>query len=157
MTRRSPLNKRYQNEQRSNEPTGSTRKSAASAKIKRSTPSSKSAKPKTRREKLMASARSSQAKSSSSQGRRAPVPDTPELKHWRRIWWIMIGAALVTLVPSLILNSMKLSQKPPWSYISLVLMLIAVVLVIAVWVLDFRKIRPLTRQAQREAQSGKKK
>jgi len=85
------------------------------------------------------------------------VPDTPELKHWRRIWWIMIGAALVTLVPSLILNSMKLSQKPPWSYISLVLMLIAVVLVIAVWVLDFRKIRPLTRQAQREAQSGKKK
>ncbi|MCL2324574.1 MAG: hypothetical protein FWC48_03245, partial [Actinomycetia bacterium] len=106
MTRRSALNKRYQNEQRSSEPTGSTRKSAASAKIKRATVSSKSKKkPQTRREKIMASARAGQKNSSSRKG--APVmPDSPEYKKWRRIWWIMILIAFVTLMPSVILNSM---------------------------------------------------
>ncbi len=153
MTRRSPMNKRYQNEQRSNEPTGSTRKSAASAKIKRAAPSKKAAKPQTRREKIMASARAGQAKSS----RTAPIPDSPEYKKWRRIWWIMILVALVTLVPALIMNATQVSKEAPWSYVSMALTSIAVILVTATWVLDFKKIRPLTRQAQREAQSGKKK
>jgi hypothetical protein len=157
MTRRSPLNKRYQNEQRSgsNETGGSTRKSAASAKIKRESSSSKSKKSATRREKLMASARTGQSKQASKKG--APVmPDSEEYKKWRRIWWGLIAIALVTLVPALIMNGTKLSGKPPWSIVSVVLTAIAIIFVIATWVIDFKKIRPLVKQAQREAQSSKK-
>ena len=149
MTRRSPLNKRYQNDQRSNEPTGSTRKSAASAKIQRATSSSKDAKPRTFRERLAASKGAGKTNT--------VILDTPELKRWRRIWWIVIFSALGALVPSFILNTTKMAQDPPWNWISVILMLISALLVIATWVLDFAKIRPLTKQAQREAQSGKKK
>jgi len=162
MTRRSPLNKRYQNEQRNHESSGSTRKSAASAKIERpkfSSSKSAKSKPKTRREKFMAQARANQSKTSakSNPKKGAPVmPDTPEYKRWRKIWWILILGALVTLIPALILNMMKLSQTKPWSYVSAVLTLLAVILVVATWILDFKKIRPLTRQAQLEAKSGKK-
>ncbi|MCL2655649.1 MAG: hypothetical protein FWD65_08205 [Coriobacteriia bacterium] len=90
------------------------------------------------------------------------MPDTPEYKRWRRIWWILILCAVVALVPSLILNAnKKLAQTAPWNYISLALTVVAVILVAATWVLDFKKIRPLNRQAQQEAQSqspsGKKK
>jgi len=163
------MNKRYQNASRSDEPSGSTRKSAASAKIKRESPSkakTSKAKPQTRREKFMAKARADQAKtkttSKSSTKREAPImPDTPEYKRWRRIWWVLILCAVVALVPSLILNAnKKYSQTPPWNYISMGLTVVAVILVVATWVLDFKKIRPITRQAQLEArkeQDSKKK
>ncbi|MCL2882159.1 MAG: hypothetical protein FWF45_04630 [Coriobacteriia bacterium] len=89
------------------------------------------------------------------------MPDTPEYKRWRRIWWILILCAIVALVPSLIMNANKdLSQTPPWNYISMGLTVVAVILVVATWVLDFKKIRPLTKQAQLEArkqQDSKKK
>lgn len=85
------------------------------------------------------------------------MPDSPEYKRWRRIWWVLILGALVTLVPSLILNYMKMGSKPPWNTVSAVLTVIAVVLVVATWILDFKKIRPLTRQAQLEAQAQSKK
>lgn len=86
------------------------------------------------------------------------MPDTPEYKRLRKIWWILILAAVVTLVPSLILNYMKLSQTAPWNYISMVLTLIAVVLLVILWYLDLKKIRPMVRQTQLETRekSGKK-
>jgi hypothetical protein len=161
MSRRSPFNKRYQNQ--SSESSGSTRKSAASAKIKR-TSSSKSApkKPQTRREKLLANARARQTGAKKpaqrSGSRLAVVPDTPEYKRLRRIWWILLGIAVVALVVALLLNNKSIiAAWPPAGYVSLGFEIVAIGLIAATWILDFRKIRPLVKQAQKEARSGKKK
>lgn len=62
-------------------PSGKTRKSAASAKPKRSGGTTDSGK-----------------KSSSAASKRKPLvvhPQTPEYKRWRTIWWALLGGAIV--------------------------------------------------------------
>ena len=88
------------------------------------------------------------------------MPDSPEYKRWRRIWWILILSALVTLLLSFLLSSKSIvAAWAPFQYISYACELIAIVLLVIVWILDFKKIRPITKQAQQEAlsQSNKKK
>lgn len=89
MTRRSPLNPRYQK----NAKVGSTRRSASSLKPKREAGSSasvSSAKPNRPAEKKRAL---------------PPLPTSPEIQRWRRVWWalfaVMIVTAVVSYLPSL--------------------------------------------------------
>ena len=86
------------------------------------------------------------------------MPDSPEYKHWRKVWWILILGALVTLLLSFLLSSKSIiAAWAPFQYIGYGCELIAIVLLVIVWVLDFKKIRPLTKQAQLEAQLAEKK
>jgi len=81
MARRSATNERYQ---KYTGPAGKTRKSAAQAKPKRATGSP--GKP------------SKSNKSSKSSAAREPLiinPPTAEYRRWRKIWWILLIAALV--------------------------------------------------------------
>jgi hypothetical protein len=81
MTRRGAQNPRYQ---KGNEG-GKTRKSAASAKPKRSkgeTASTKSSSPEKKKRWFDP----------------LPVPDSPEFKRWRRIWlWLLVAALVFSL------------------------------------------------------------
>ncbi len=171
MTRRSAMNKRYQ---KGSEPTGSTRRSAASAKPKRE--AGELTKPKTPakkpslRERMNARAKgtplastaakaSRPAKSSSSKSNeRIPFVMTPEIKKLRRIWWIMLLIGAVLLVAVLIYNYGKLIPITQTnSIIAVVFEAIALVLVILCWILDLKKIRPLMKQATLEHETKKKK
>jgi hypothetical protein len=80
VAKRSPLNERYG---KHTAPAGKTRKSAAAAKPKRARAEgsaaswSKKKPPAGRRERL------------------ALHPPTPEYRKWRRIWWGLLGSAMV--------------------------------------------------------------
>ncbi len=83
MARRSATNERYQ---KNTSPGGKTRKSAAAAKPKRAT-----------------GAAPAPAKSKSSGKSNKSVltaPPTEEYRRWRRIWWYLLGAALVLTTAS---------------------------------------------------------
>ena len=78
MARRSATNERYQ---KYTSPSGRTRKSAAAAKPKRA---------------AGATPTPTKGKSSGSSAKSGPLtPPTEEYRRWRRIWWILLGAALV--------------------------------------------------------------
>lgn len=80
MAHRSPLNERYQKQ---NAHAGSTRKSASSAKPKREAGTYSSAPAKKAPEKKKKSSWSEM------------VPSTPEIKKWRRVWYVLLAVALV--------------------------------------------------------------
>ncbi|MDY0087602.1 MAG: hypothetical protein RBS78_03500 [Coriobacteriia bacterium] len=76
MARRNPANPRYQK----GSEVGKTRRSAASAKPKRSVGDSSSAPPADKKKERP--------------GLLAPVPDDPEYKRWRNIWMGLLGSGL---------------------------------------------------------------
>jgi len=89
MARRSATNERYQ---KHTGPAGKTRKSAAAAKPKRSA----------------GEAAKSKSGKSSGGSKREPIivnPPTAEYKYWRKIWWILLGAAFVLTGGSWLLRS----------------------------------------------------
>ena len=78
MARRSATNERYQ---KHTGPSGKTRKSAAAAKPKRATG---------------AAPAPTKSKSSGRSNRSVlTTPPTEEYRRWRRIWWYLLGAALL--------------------------------------------------------------
>lgn len=82
MARRNPTNQRYTHDK----PAGKTRKSAAAAKPKRAAGDSSVSK--------------TPAKGAAKDARRSRAqmivhPPTPEYKRWRRIWFGLLGAAMV--------------------------------------------------------------
>jgi len=78
MARRSATNERYQ---KYTSPGGKTRKSAAAAKPKRA---------------VGATPTPTKGKSSGSSSKSVlTTPPTAEYRRWRRLWWILLGAALV--------------------------------------------------------------
>jgi len=82
MARRSATNERYQ---KYTSPSGKTRKSAAAAKPKRATG---------------AAPAKAKGKSTSS-GKSGPwTPQTPEYKRLRKLWWWLLGSALVLTTAS---------------------------------------------------------
>ena len=131
MSRRSPLNNRYKKGQ---EPKGQTRKSAASAK-----PARKNATPAKPKQKASVKEQYSQS-----------MPDTPEFKRLRGLWWKVLGVAVVMLVGSLILTTQKVAPSvgATGKMISLALSWIALGLVAFAWWVDLKKVRPMVKAHQ---------
>ena len=131
MSRRSPLNNRYKKGQ---EPKGQTRKSAASAK-----PARKNATPVKAQKKASVKQQYAQA-----------MPDTPEFKRLRGLWWKVLGIAVVMLVVSLVLTTKKVAPSvgDAGKIVSLALSWIALGLVAFAWWIDLKKVRPLVKAHQ---------
>ena len=142
MARRSATNARYQKFQ---EPAGQTRKSAASAKPKRSssTTPTKSAK---------SSAKSS-AKKSVKRGPIAVEPATAEFKAVRRTWWILLGVALVLTTASW---AIRAYVQTSWSaQVATGVLGLAYGSIFYALFLDWTKMRPMRKAAFQAAKSGK--
>ena len=154
MSQRNPLNERYQN---TDERTGKTRKSAASAKP--TTKAAASVRMETKREEpkgLFARARSKANKSANASGKGKAAQerrreqemrakyynvDTPEYKKWRKIWWgMLIGAIACTAISFFISSQESLVQ---FTYVFIIL---SYVLLISAIVLDFTHIRKLRNE-----------
>lgn len=86
MARRSATNRRYQK----GTATGKTRRSSASLKPKREAGS---------------------APAPAKSAKRGPAADPPEVKRWRRLWWVFLAVALVPVaymfVPPLLIEGWK--------------------------------------------------
>ncbi|MCL2025040.1 MAG: hypothetical protein FWG78_04625 [Coriobacteriia bacterium] len=144
MSRRSPYNERYQKDTK---PSGSTKRSAASAKPKRDAEESK---PTSRR--------------NATKRAHYSVPDTPEYRQARKRWWMLLGSAVVVLIVSLAMTGTQLATFLPISeeavrYTSLGLSWVALGLIGASWWLDLKRIRPMIKAHQAELAgkgSGKK-
>ena len=134
MARRSASNARYQKYQ---EPVGQTRKSAASAKPKRSAGgSATTTKPKNK-------------KAASAAGRRAIMvnPTTPEFKKLRRTWWILLTVGLVLTTVSWAVGAYVLA---PWAkQASYVILGLAYAAIFYALFLDWNKMRPMRQAAYR--------
>lgn len=131
MSRRSPLNNRYKKGQ---EPKGQTRKSAASAK-----PARKNATP-----------APAKKKASVKEQYNSTMPDTPEFKRLRSLWWKILGIAVVMLVISLVLTTKKVIPMVGTTgrFVSLALSWIALGLVAFAWWIDLKKVRPMVKAFQ---------
>lgn len=143
LARRNPLNERYQKD---TAPAGKTRRSAASAKPKRSS-ASPAPKP----------------SPSSARGVRKPPPKrqpivlnppTAEFARWRRIWWgLLLGATLFTLV------SVGIRAWLQQTLLANILLAIGYGGIFAALYVDLTKLRALRRdwmESQKAAASGKK-
>lgn len=128
MARRSPLNKRYQKDTK----VGSTRKSAAAAKPKRSNASGSS------------SSSSSRSKTRSNSSRRLTpkVQLSPEVKRLQKFSFGMLGVAVVLSVIYL----WKFRTPTTVGYIIIGL---AYALMFGALFIDFAKVRPAIKAAQR--------
>ncbi len=161
MSQRNPLNDRYQN---ADDRKGTTRKSAASAKPATKAASSvriegKVEEPKGLFARASAQANKTQAMKNSraKQNDKARVerrkeqairakyytPDTPEYKKWKRVWWGMLGGALVTTALSFWMSSQE--QFLHYSYILIGLSYFLLIMAI---VFDFGYLRKLRNEYQ---------
>lgn len=142
MSQRNPMNERYTTEKH----TGTTRKSAASAKPKtkaagtvtlgtsKKTPQERKAEQKQARKQEQARQRELD--------RKYYKPDTPRYKMLRRIWWASLaGAILCTL-----LSWLTRSIEPTW--IAFIFLFGAYALIIFAFYLDFSKIKRERREYQ---------
>lgn len=161
MSQRNPLNERYQN---SEEKTGKTRKSAASAKPATKAASSVYIQGKVEEPKgIMAQAQKranktqtvknskKQAASKDTVERRRDQalrakyynPDTPEYKKYKRVWWGMLaGAILCTAI------SFWASGQESLAQLTYVLIGISYVLLIVAILFDFMYLRKLRNEYQ---------
>lgn len=129
MSRRSPHNERYQ---KHTTPKGQTRKSAAAARVKRSGAApekSKGGKGSNRPERPM---------------NRYGEPTTPEYRYWRKMWWYALGAGVACVSMSLILQYVVHATGVLHS-ISVVFIFASYASLIAAFVIDYRRLRPLRR------------
>ncbi|NTW28133.1 MAG: hypothetical protein HGA39_02060 [Coriobacteriia bacterium] len=141
MARRSPMNSRYQKNQ---EPPGQTRKSAASAKPKRamgvSSASTTAAKDKGKAESKGALFRA--------------TPTTPEYRALRKRWIILLVVAVVSIVAA----ALAQATLADWAYTSQVWMAttgLAYAALFYALYLDFFKMRPLRKAAEKAAKESK--
>ncbi|WP_288070397.1 hypothetical protein [Adlercreutzia caecimuris] len=135
MSQRNTMNERYTSEER----TGVTRKSAASAKPKSKAAASvtvKSAKktPEQRKAAEKAARKEAAAKQREVE-RKYYKPDTPRYKRLRAIWWVMLIAAIGCTT----LSFVGQGALPQW--LSVTTLIAAYVFIIGAFVLDFWKIK----------------
>lgn len=164
MAQRNPLNDRYRGEG----PSGKTRRSASSARLKRPSSGPRSATPsgklsardqaRLRRENATAQRRADAAL------RRevaAVVPTDPAYRTWRIAWWALIIVGLVCVTAIWVLRSQLMGPSPDDQNVERMLpvgwvVLIGSYLAIgAALLIDFFKIRPLRRIAQDAARADK--
>ena len=138
MSQRSPMNARYQKD---TTPKGQTRKSAASAKPKRTGTTSPS----------RPSKAASGEKVSARERYAEMTPAYPEYKQLRRLWWGALGIATFSLFVSL---SFSITAVADWFGDSALavgngLSFGALGLIAFAWYIDLRKVRPLLEQWKR--------
>jgi hypothetical protein len=128
------MNERYQ---KHTAPSGTTRRSAASAKPKRTTDGS---------------APSTKGKGGASARQRVPLhPPTEEYRKLRRIWWVFLGGAIVLSTVAWVLW-----RQPIDKTIGTAVLIAGYVCIgAAIW-LDFTKMRPLRQAWMKEQQHDKK-
>lgn len=153
-------------------PKGKSRKSASSAKLKSKagasvyTPSKEAkAKREKARAKNQASAADAKAKESAEQVRRreralvSMMRDMPQYKFWRRIWWVLMGLAMLVIVltwlPNMLINNGVISNEyaETASWVSSVGFIFAFAALIAAFYIDFRKIRKLQKRQESKARN----
>ncbi len=154
MSRRNPMNDRYQRDGHH----GNTRKSAASAKPKAKaaasvTYSSPKKTPKERKAELK-QARREESERQRELDKKYYKPDTERYKKLRRLWWVLLALAIIGAVGSWLLRQVE----PAW--LSFGCLICAYICIIAAFVVDFSKIRKerkayQTRMLALEAQQAK--
>lgn len=135
MARRSPMNPRYQ---KNTGPAGHTRRSASAARPKREAGASAPASPKKKTE------RPSLREAFTAQ-------QTPEMKKWRRVWWVLIVLAFAF---ALIAGFVKPVQQIPAVRIAVMAAYLAA-LGAALYV-DLGIIRKMRNKAAADAKGAKK-
>lgn len=140
------MNARYQKNQ---EPAGKTRKSAASVKPKRTNPDApkKAAKPRSALGRAAAQSRSAAGP------RPAMAKITnPEYKKLRKRWWWLLGAGLVLVTGSYLVQAYTKFQYS--SIVSTVMLTLSYAAIFYALYLDWAKMRPM-REAARSGASAK--
>ena len=143
MARRAPNNPRYQ---KYTGPEGKTRKSAAAAKPKSASSGSGS--------KSTSKKSSSGSKSTSKTSALAMRnPDTAEFKAYRRQWWISLVVGLALTAVS---YAIQVYVKAPWGRTAQAVTLgMAYAAIGFAFYIDWKKMRPLRREAYQSTKSGK--
>ncbi|MDO8950651.1 MAG: hypothetical protein Q8S43_00870 [Actinomycetota bacterium] len=133
MARRSASNERYQK----NAKIGSTRRSASSSKPKREAGSMATAskKPEKKKERLF-----------------SPLPTSPEIKKWRRIWYALLALAVASYAITLYAQSIKSELMLT---IALAVELGAVAVAVGIDLIVIRKLRNAVMAEQKAAKKGK--
>lgn len=142
MSQRNPMNDRYNSE----EHTGKSRKSAASAKPKTKAASSVVIKSteKTPKQKK-AEAKEARRKAQDEQralDRKYYTPDTPRYKTLRRIWWALLGGAILCTIVGFV------GREALGEVGSMVVVFIAYALIIGAFYVEFSKVRKERRAYQ---------
>lgn len=142
MSQRNPMNERYTSEER----TGVSRKSAASAKPKTKAASSvvvKSAEKTPQQKKAERKAeRKKEQQEQRELDRKYYTPDTPRYKKLRRLWWGSLIAAILCTAASFLGRS----YMPDW--LAMVVLFAAYAFIIAAFYIDFSKIKKERRSYQ---------
>lgn len=133
MTQRNPLNERYTSENR----TGKTRKSSASAKPKAERAATvREPAPKTKQQKKAERKERERKEAEKAQELNARYEQTEEYKKLRRIWWVLLVGAIGMTALSWFLTSNETLKD-----YSGVMLILAYGLIIAAFWLDLGKIR----------------
>ncbi len=142
MSQRNPMNERYTTEKH----TGSTRKSAASAKPKTKAAASVTlGTTKKTQQQRKAEAKAARKKEQDRQrelDRKYYKPDTERYKKLKRLWWVSLGGAVLCTVLSWVLRGVE----PAW--IAFICLFAAYALIIFAFYLDFSKIKKERRAYQ---------
>ena len=147
MAQRNPMNDRYQSEDHR----GKTRKSAASAKPKSQAASSVYVRSKTKTKAEKKAIRRAERQKQAELDRKYSNPPTPEYRRLRRIWWVLLVAAIVLMIISFSL------QNAIGEVASFILMVPAYICIIAALWLEFSKMKRLRLAYQAEMQAHKSK
>lgn len=165
MSTRSPMNKRSQ----SGEVTGMARKSAASAKPARAAASSVRVVPSTSKGRRAAAERGENLDGLSKEEKKARKREIrsqedrvyeasqaimkadPDYKKYHKVWWVLLGVGLVAI--ALVWVSLTILQQSgdaneSAGVLQMVGLVIAYGAIIAAFVFDFVKIRPIRNQAR---------
>ncbi|MCL2491596.1 MAG: hypothetical protein FWE87_02460 [Coriobacteriia bacterium] len=132
MSRRSPLNKRYQKD---TTPKGASKRSAASAKP-------------VRKKGTQTTAKATEVKKAA-----GPFPDWEDYKTLRKQWWIVLGVSAAVLTLALILNVAEVQEligldETTQYFIRSAMTWAAVGLVAYSWYLDLSQLRPMMKAHQ---------
>ena len=170
MSTRNPMNKRSQAQQ-SGDMTGFTRKSAGSAKPARAAASSVRVVPASAKEKRTQAERGESLAGLSREEKRARrreqrlqedriyavsnelLKGEPDYKSRRRVFWVLLAVGLVaTLAVWLVLLGIDTGAADIAQPVQIVGLVIAYVCIIAAFIYDIVRIRPLRNDARRRAE-----
>ncbi|MDR2715765.1 MAG: hypothetical protein LBB46_03335 [Coriobacteriaceae bacterium] len=145
MSQRNPMNDRYQVDEKK----GQTRRSAATAKPKAKAASSvrmQSATKTPKQKKLEEKARRDER---NAHDRKYYNPPTEEFKMWKKLYWGLLGLAIITTGGSYLLRMYAVVPEQ----VSLTVLAFGYVGIIGALIVDFAKVRKLRRAYQEEMAS----
>lgn len=147
MTQRNPMNERYTSEDRK----GTTRKSAASAKPKTKAAASVRIQPTEKTKEQKKAERKAERAKRSERDREFYNPPTERYKKLRRLWWVLLGGAIVLTVFSFVGQQWFPAEA---TYVTLGL---AYVFIIGALYVDFSKCRKERQRYADEVMAHKTK